>query len=1139
VNKALKYFFESTCLALTLLLTAPILVLAQITSDGTTSTEISSPDGNNFDINGGDRAGANLFHSFGDFSVPTRGSANFLNSNDVENIINRVTGGNISSIDGLIQANGNANLFLINPAGIIFGANARLNIGGSFLGSTADSLVFPDGEFSALNAQGKPLLTVNAPIGLNLRDNPQPIVNRSFNDSFNGLQVNTGENISLIGGDINFERGIIFAPGGRIELGGLSAAGTIGINNDGSLSFPESVARGNVSLNDSSIVSVRSGGGGAIAINSKNLEFTQGSRLITSIASGLGNSEAQAGDIIINATDKVTFDGVGQNGFASAIENTIERNSFGNTGNIKITTSDFSLTNGAIILSSLSGEGKTGDITVNASNNISFDGNSGITNQITSTGFGSTGNTNISAKNLSLTNGGRINSFNSGQGTSGNVNVDANNTVAVDGRSQLNTSAIASFVNTSGKGNAGAINLKTKNITITNGGNIFSLVAGEGDSGDLTINASDTVSLDGEANFDTPLSSQIGSSVAIGGIGNSGNVKIATKNLSISNGARIDASTFGTGNAGSIIISATDNISVDGKGSLEGILSQINSRVLSTAIGNGGNIEIATSNLKLSNGAGIDANSIGKGNAGSIKIEAKEGVVLERGDIDSSIFSPGEGNGGEISITAKNVSLFDDAQLSTSSFAKGDAGNIRINASDRINLDKSRVNSDVFKDSVFFSVLDREINAIGEGNSGNIQLIAPQISLLNNASVSTSNLGIGNAGNIVIEASDNFSANNSRITSNIGRFNGTPSEGKVGNIEIAAKNVFFTNSAQLQAGFYSNSQGESGIVSVKATDSISFDGLDSGIFTDVETDAIADGSDIKLEAKSISLSNDAVLFAKNAGNGNGGKIDIISDRLSLDRSLINSSVVSNSGGSINFQIKDLVSLDNKSQISSQATGTGSGGNININVSDGFVVAVPNQDNDIIATAQSGQGGRIAIDATRVYGFDPENIQSTFSAEEFGVILNNGKNDLNSSSANPELSGTVNINTEQLDPVKKTIETPQNIIQPERVVSQTCSANSNIANSSSFIISGRGGLPQDPTKTLKGSWIRVTETTTDKNTDRSDRSQLEQNKPVSSDEIIPARGMIINQKGQVILTRYPTPSASDRGIDNFIYCPGNT
>ncbi len=1137
MNKALKYLFKSTCLGLSLLLTAPISVLAQITPDGTTSTEISSPDGNNFDIGGGDSAGANLFHSFGDFSVPNGGSANFLNSPDVENIINRVTGGNVSSIDGLIKANGSANLFLINPAGIIFGANARLNIGGSFLGSTADSLVFPDGEFSALNAQGKPLLTVNAPIGLNLRDNPQPIVNRSVNNSFNGLQVNTGENISLIGGDVNFEGGIIFAPGGKIEIGGLSAAGEIGIKNDGSLSFPEGVERGNVSLNNGSIVNIVSGGGGAIAINSKNLELTGGSVLFTGIAAGLGNLEAQTGDIIINATDKVNFDGTNQTGLASGIFNSVFSRGVGNTGKVKITTSDFSLTNGGLIISSLSGEGKTGDVTVNASNNVSFDRNSGITNQIADTGSGSTGNINISAKNFSLTNGGRINSLNSGQGTSGNVNIDASDTIAVDGRGKF-TSAIASFVNTSGKGDAGTINLNTKNLTVTNGGLIQSLVSGEGNSGDLTINASDTVSLDREANFDTPLASQIGTNVSILGIGNSGNVKITAKNLSITNGARIDASTFGIGNAGNIIISATDNISVDGRGSDEGALSQIISRVVTDAIGNSGNIEIATGNLKLSNNGDISADSIGKGNAGSIKIEAKEEVVLERGSIDSSIFSPGKGNSGKISITAKNVSLFDDARLSTSSFAKGDAGNIRINASDRIILDKSQVNSDVFKVSA--SVLDRTIDVIGEGNSGNIQLIAPQIFLNNNASVSTSNLGIGNAGNIALEASDLFSANNrSKITSNIGRFDGIPSEGKVGSIEIAAKNIFFTNSAQIQAGFYANSKGESGIVAVKATDSISFDGLDSGIFTDVETGAIADGSDIKLEAKSISLSNDAVLQASNAGNGNGGNIDITSDRLSLDRSLINSSVVSNTGGNINFQIKDRVSLENKSQISSQATGTGSGGNININASDGFVVAFPNQDNDIIATSQGGQGGKIAIDATRVYGFDPESIQFSFSTEEFAQILNNGKNDINSSSANPELSGTVNINTEQLDPARKTVDSPQNIVEPEQVVSQTCSANSDVAGGNTFIISGRGGFPQDPTKTLRGSWIRVTGTTTDKDADRTDRSQVEQNKPVSSDEIIPARGMMINEKGQTVLTRYPTPSASDRKIDNFIYCPGNT
>ncbi|MGL5807550.1 MAG: beta strand repeat-containing protein, partial [Xenococcaceae cyanobacterium] len=716
------------------------------------------------------------------------------------------------------------------------------------------------------------------------------------------------------------------------------------------MSFPENVERGNVSLNNGSIVNIVSGGEGAIAINSKNLELIQGSVLVAGIAAGLGNPETQAGDITIDATEKVTFDGTNQIGLASGIFNSVSSQGVGNTGNVKITSSDFSLTNGGLILSSLSGVGKTGDVTINASNNISFDRSSGITNQIINTGFGSTGNINISAKNFSLTNGGRINSFNSGQGTSGNVNVDASDTIAVDGNSELITSAIVSFVSTSGKGNAGAINLNTKNLSVTNGGSIQSLVAGFGNSGDLTINASDIVSLDGKANFDNPLFSRIGSSVTFSGVGNSGNVKITAKNLSITNGARIDASTCRTGNA------------------------------------------------------------------------------------------------------------------------------------------------------------------------GNINIKSSQISLNNNASVSTSNLGIGNAGNIAIEASDLFSANNrSQITSNIGRSDGTPSEGKVGSIEIAAKNVFFTNNAQIQAGFFANSKGESGIVSVKATDSISFDGLNSGIFTNVETGAIANGSDIKLEAKSISLSNNAVLEASNAGNGNGGNIDITSDRLSLDRSFINSSVVSNTGGNINFQIKDRVSLENKSQISSQATGTGSGGNININADDGFVVAFPNQDNDIIATSQSGQGGKIAIDATRVYGFDPESIQFSFSTEEFARILNNGRNDINSSSANPQLSGTVNINTEQLDPARKTVDSPQNIVEPEQVVSQTCSNNSNVARSNTFIISGRGGLPQDPTKTLRGSWVRVTGATADKDADRTDRSQVEKNKPVSSDEIIPARGMMINEKGQTVLS----------------------
>lgn len=151
-------------------LLTPNQAQAQITTDGTVSTEVQTRDNQNFTITGGSQTGNNLFHSFEDFSVPQNGSASFENAPNIENIIGRITGSSLSEIDGLIKAQNSASLLLINPNGIIFGEDARLDIGGSFLATTANSIQFADGsQFSAVDSQTKPLLTITAPYRYKIR----------------------------------------------------------------------------------------------------------------------------------------------------------------------------------------------------------------------------------------------------------------------------------------------------------------------------------------------------------------------------------------------------------------------------------------------------------------------------------------------------------------------------------------------------------------------------------------------------------------------------------------------------------------------------------------------------------------------------------------------------------------------------------------------------------------------------------------------------------------------------------------------------------------------------------------------------------------------------------------------------------
>ncbi|MDJ0746024.1 MAG: hypothetical protein QNJ32_22050 [Xenococcaceae cyanobacterium MO_167.B27] len=233
---------------------------------------------------------------------------------------------------------------------------------GSFFATTADSVVFGNGfEFSAANPNQPPLLTIDIPIGLRFRDNPGAIINQSNADGF-GLSVNQGETISLIGGNVSVEnRGIIFAPGGRIELGGLVETGTIDIADDGSLTFPDDVARGDVSVTDSSIVAVFSGGGGSIEVNALYFNLTNGSRFLGGIRANQGSVEAEAGDIVINATESILIDGQGTN-----ILGNVRQTSEGNAGNIELNSGSLTVSNGASLNANTSGQGNAGNITINA-----------------------------------------------------------------------------------------------------------------------------------------------------------------------------------------------------------------------------------------------------------------------------------------------------------------------------------------------------------------------------------------------------------------------------------------------------------------------------------------------------------------------------------------------------------------------------------------------------------------------------------------------------------------------------------------------------------------------------------------------------------------------------------------------------
>jgi filamentous hemagglutinin family protein len=664
----------------------PNFAQAQITSDGTLGTTVNlSPslacNSGICAIAGGttDSTGKNLFHSFQDFSIPPSTIASFNNTASIQNIISRVTGTNASTINGTIQANSSANVFLINPNGIVFTPSAYLNIGGSFVATTANSIQFGNtGSFGATTGNSVATLTVN-PSAFFYNQIPQPIVNQGY------LQVSAGNSLVLAGGDIAINGGQLYAPGGRVELAGLAAPGQIGLNIAGtnfSLNPSPSITLANVSLTDAARVSAISGGGGSIAVNAQNLNLWEGSIMVTGIAPGMGSSSAAAGDITINATNTVTL------ADNSIIVNDISTNGIGNGGKININTGLLIGVNGSIIGNNIFGTGNAGEINIQASNLVLFDGakddfNSGIYSAVLPKGVGNGGNINIATRSLLLTNGGQLQATTTGYGNAGNINVQASDSVIFDGvgnhNSVTNTgigdaSGAYSAVLSGAVGNGGNISITAESLLLSNRGVIITSSLGQGDAGNIDINASGQVLFQGVLNSaqnsqsdnnltlsglnaDDTLLTGAFSTVFFGAQGNAGNIQIGADSLELNKGAGISVSNGGEGDGGNLQVQVDEIV----------VLNELGFITARTRQGGGGNINLQAGGvLVMVDNSIISATSGGSSDGGNITINVPFILTIpaSNSDINANAFM---GRGGNINITTQGVFGFKYSQTLTSS----------------------------------------------------------------------------------------------------------------------------------------------------------------------------------------------------------------------------------------------------------------------------------------------------------------------------------------------------------------------------------------------------------------------------------------------------------------------------------------
>ena len=750
------------------------IIQAQVIPDN--SLPKNSVVNNEQEITGGTTVGNNLFHSFSEFSVNSGSTAFFNQSSAIANIISRVTGNNISQIDGLIRANGTADLFLINPNGIIFSENAALDLGGSFIASTADSIQFADGnQFTAVEPNASPLLTVSIPVGLQYGNNPQDItvkgsgnnlsidfetftVNRS--DRPSGLEVDSGNTLALLGGNVLLPGGNLTATDGKVVLGSLGANESLRFTPDDlgwNFDYSQVSNFQNIELSQAASIEVSGNGGGEALLQGREINLADGAAIL---ADTLGDSAGRR--LALSATDSISLVGfAADNFFPTRLSTDVDLDGSGRGGNLSLNTNYLLIDNGAQVNSGTFGLGDAGNLNVTATNievlGESDDGEfvSGLFAQADFGETGDGGNLEIATDSLLVAEGADISTTTFGTGNAGNLNIQAN-TVELTGFSSTFLTGSILSVTTEGEGDGGNLNLTTDRLLIAGGAEISTTTFGTGNAGNLDMQANEIELIGASGLF---------ANVEADSLGDGGNINITSNRLTIAEGAQILANTNSIGDAGTLNINSgqIDLIGTSSEGNPSAILANADENG-----GRGGNISIITKNANIVAEAQIGTSTFGSGKGGNIKIMATDSVRLEGSSArgNSGIFATAllnDGAGGNITIETDLLSLSDGATISASNFpsnnnslltpGEGAAGNINILAKNILLDRQGTITADTFS-----------------GDRGNINLKTSLLFLRNESTISTNAQETATGGNITIDARDGFilalPQENSDITAN-------------------------------------------------------------------------------------------------------------------------------------------------------------------------------------------------------------------------------------------------------------------------------------------------------------------------------------------------------------------------------------